>query len=104
MNAHLQLAQIVGLLPYDRSTVAYLLGISLSTLQGYLRAASGAPIGPRAPGAVPPSPAVLAKARDALLAHRDRVEELLEELAPARPDGDEGEPLYPQPYTHARDG
>lgn len=67
-SEHRRLAELVNLLPDSRQEVAIILGVSLPTLHGWLRAARQ-PIGKRAPGYAPPSPEVLAKATAYLEQH-----------------------------------
>ena len=74
--AHYRLAEIVNLLPYSRAEVAEHLGVSLPTLQGWLRAARE-PLTKRQPGYAPPSVAALKAAQASLLDHTTECQETL---------------------------
>ncbi len=68
-GAAVELAQLVELLPDSRPAVASCLGVSESTLRGWLRAASGAVVSRRHSGGTPPGPHVIATARGLVQRH-----------------------------------
>lgn len=68
-SAAVELAELVELLPDPRPTVASRLGVSESTLRGWLRSARGEPVAKRHSGGTPPSARVLASARELVLRH-----------------------------------
>jgi hypothetical protein len=74
--AHERMAELVGLLPYSRAEVAQHLGVSLPTLQGWLRAARE-PLTKRQPGYAPPSVAALRAAQALLIDHTTECQDAL---------------------------
>ena len=67
--AHVQMKRYVDLLPGPRADIAAALGVSESTLYGWIQVGGGEEVSRRRAGSAPPGPAMLATARELLSAH-----------------------------------